>query len=74
MADVMHGFNYFVWFGTAARPDHATVPRLESIYLTRASCDGIIFTIRNQFHPSDTFGGTVYKERSYCCVCSCLFF
>ena len=35
MADVLHGFNYFVWFGTAARPDHATVPRLE--YLSYSS-------------------------------------
>ena len=23
MADVLHGFNYFFRFGTAARPDHA---------------------------------------------------
>lgn len=35
MADVLHGFNYFVRFGTAARPDHAIVPRLE--YLSYSS-------------------------------------
>lgn len=43
MADVLHGFNYFFRFGTAARPDHALCAetRLLTI-LTRASCDGII--------------------------------
>ena len=37
MADGLYGFNYFVRFGTAARPDHATVARLrysaKSIFL-----------------------------------------